>query len=395
MAAEYEWLEAILEDTKTSESPVRFKLWSALWTVGAVTKRNVYVRLGGIMKLYPNMYVMLIADSGLGKQFPITMATQLLKHAAVTRVVKGRNSIEAIIETIGRGITLENGMVIKNAEAACISGEFSNLLIDNPQALTILTQLYDTESLDEWPNTLKKGKDNLKNVFLSLLTATNMEHYNDKIQEKDIQGGFIARTICINESHVEVLNSLMEEGIDIDWARHAWRLTQIAKLSGVMKIDDDAQVLYNEWYYPFHKKLPNDKTGFSRRVRAHILKVAMCLSLIESDDMLISKRHMTDAMDLCLKIMDDIMRTGRRSGKSKYRGHYAIVTTELIKCANFSMTRREMLNKHLNDFTEREFNETISTLTQANIVEHCDIDGETGIKLTERCVDELLEGKGD
>lgn len=346
------------------------------------------------MRLYPNLYVMLIAESGLGKQFPITMATKLLKESACTRPIIGRNSIESVIEVLGRGVTLESGVVIKGAEGAAISGEFANLLIDNPQALTILTQLYDTESLDEWPNTLKKGRDNLKNVFLSLLTATNMEHYNDKIQEKDIRGGFIARTMCIHEERIDVLNSLMEEGVDIDWSKHGKRLVEISKLEGVMKMSASARELYDSWYYPFYKNPPPDKTGFVNRVRAHIIKVSMILSLIERDDLIIDKKHVTDAMDLCFKVMEDITEVGKKSGKSKYRSQFALIMTELLKAPNYSMRRHELLNRNLNEFTGKDFNETIGTLVESKIIEHVMIGEDVGFKLTERCVKEL-EGKGE
>ena len=387
---EYAALEALLEDTKDSESPVRFKLWAYLFVIGAITKRSIYYRLKGILKLYPNLYVMLIADSGFGKQFPITMAAKLLRTLNITRNIVGQSSIQGIIDPLlSKVITLENGVIIRNAEGAVISNEFSNMLITDPQALTLLTELYDTDSLDLWEKTLVKGSVRLRNVFLSFLTGTNLEHYNDKVQEKDIRGGFIARTLCINETEIGTLNSLMDEGPDIDWEKHCVRLRSIAALSGPMSMSPAAKKLYDSWYYPFYRDPPVDKTGWVNRVRAHIIKVAMCLSLIERDDLVIESHHIQDAMDFCFKVMRDVDTIAKKSGKSKYRSQYAIITMELIKAPGHMMKRQRLLNKHLGEFTWKEFAETIETLVQGGYIENIEIDNEAGIKLTAKHIEEL------
>src|SRR6267142_3354814 len=387
---EYTALEALLEDTKDSESPVRFKLWAYLFVIGAITKRSIYYRLKGILKLYPNLYVMLIADSGFGKQFPITMATKLLRTLNITRNIIGQSSIQGIIDPLlSKVITLENGVIIRNAEGAVISSEFSNMLVTDLQALTLLTELYDTEHLDIWEKNLVRGQVRLRNVFLSFLTGTNLEHYNDKVQEKDIRGGFIARTLCIHETEIGALNSLMEEGPDIDWEKHCGRLREISKLAGPMSMSRDAKQLYDNWYYSFYKDPPVDKTGWVRRAREHVIKVAMCLSLIDRDDLIITKEHIADSMDFCFKVMKDVVNIAKKSGKSKYRSQYAIITMELIKAPGHMMKRQRLLNKHLGEFTWKEFAETIETLVQGGYVENVEIDGEAGIKLTAKHIEEL------
>lgn len=387
----YTWLDELLDATKESESPLRFKLWAALYAIAASTKRKVYLNMRGMWKTYPNLYVMIIAESGLGKQFPVSMVNKLLRGTGAVRVVAGRNSIEGIIETVGKAATLPSGTVIKFAEAAIISDEFANLLVDNTSAMTILTQLYDTDSLDVWDNTLRKGQDRLRNVFINLFAATNMEHFNNRIQEYDIKGGFIARTICIHETEVGTLNSLMGIGTDIDWSVFCKRLIEISQLSGEFTMTKDAQLLYDAWYYPFHKEKHNDKTGFVNRVRTHILKVAMCLTLIERNDLIIEEKHVHDAMDLVLPVIDDVVVISRQSGKSKYKSHYAVIIQELMRAPHHMVRRRELLNRHRGEFTAKELNESIETLIQGGNIETVTIDEELGYRLTQRAREELKQ----
>lgn len=386
----YEWLEGLLEATKEAESPVRFKVWAALYTISVVTKRKIWLNMRGLMKTYPNMYIMIIAESGLGKQFPITMATKLLRLSGVARVVSGRNSIEAVIESIGKAVTLESGNVIKFAEAGIISGEFANLLVDNTSALRILTELYDTDALDIWDNTLRKGTDRLRNVYLSMFAATNMEHFTGRVSESDIKGGFISRTICVHETEVGKLNSLMgDDVLEVNFSKFAERLKEISKLSGPMRMTKEAQDVYDKWYYPFHNNKYNDKTGFVNRVRTHILKVGMCLSLIERDDLLITEKHIVDAMELVFPIMDDILVISRQAGASKYRSHYALIIQELIRSPLYAMKRKDLLNKHRGEFTARDLNEAIDTLVQGGSVEVVDIEEEIGYKLTKSAQEDV------
>lgn len=389
----YEWLASLLEATKESESPVRFKLWAALYCVGAASKRKVWLNMGGLMKTYPNLYVMIIAESGLGKQFPITMATKLLRLSGVVRVVSGRNSIEAIIESVGKAVTLESGSVIRFAEAGIISGEFANLLVDNTSALTILTELYDTDALDIWDNTLRKGQDRLRNVFLSLFAGTNMEHFTNKIQEYDMKGGFIARTICVHETEAGNLNSLMEDAEEIDFSMYAERLREISKFAGPMTMNKQAKTTYDAWYYPFHKMKHSDKTGFVNRVRAHILKVSMCLSLIERNDLLITEKHVADAMELVLPIMDDIGVISRQSGGSKYKSHYAIIIKALMNSPYYMVKRKELLTKYRGDFTAKDLSESVETLVQGGSVEIITIEDEVGYRLTKEAQDDIKKRK--
>jgi len=387
----YEWLDKLLNATKTSESPVRYKLWAALYAISVVTRRKVWLNMGGLMRLYPNMYIMIIGESGIGKQFPITMATKLIRLSGTARVVSGRNSIEAIIETIGKSTTLESGTVIRYAEAGIISSEFGNLLVDNTSALRILTELYDTDALDVWDNTLRKGQDKLRNVYLSMLAGTNMAHFTERVQEADINGGFISRTICIHETETSTLNSLMDEMEELDYSPFVERLREISKLAGPMNMTKDAKIFYDGWYYPFHKAKYSDKTGFVNRVRTHILKVAMNLSLIERNDLIITQKHIADAMDLVLPIIEDVVTISKQSGTSKYKSHYALIIQELMRNSHFEVKRRDLLNKHRGDFTAKDLTEAIDTLVQGGSVEIIRIEDDIGYRLTKESQAEIKE----
>jgi hypothetical protein len=388
-----------MEATEEAESPRSFIFWAYLFCISSVTRRNIYLRKGSIYKLYPNLFILLIADSGLRKQFPIDMANSLLMASSCCRVISGTNSIQGIIKTLSKSHTLENGTQIKGADGALLSDEFSTLLVDDPLALTTLLKLYDThagekaDGTNEWEKTLKSEKVKLRNIYLTLLGATNLDQFDSKVAEKDMRGGFMARTLSIVETKPAKLNSLLRPGIPIDYKSLSLRLREINRLKGEFVIDEPAIKLFDDWYHDFFSSPKQDKTGFLKRIHDHILKVAMCLSLSHKDELIIGLDEMYDAMDICLPLVDSSIEMGRSTGKSKYKTQTAIVIQAIIKAPEHKILRRKLIRDNFGEFTHKDLNEIIETLRQGGYIETCMIgpegEEEDGYKLTNRCEEEL------
>src|SRR6478736_4398036 len=91
------WLDKLLSQHNELESPTNFWLWGGLASISAVVKDNVWIDRQ-IYKLYPNIYVMFHAESGLKKGPPISMAKQLVRGVGGTRIISGRSSIQGILK---------------------------------------------------------------------------------------------------------------------------------------------------------------------------------------------------------------------------------------------------------------------------------------------------------
>src|SRR5438874_2133996 len=97
------WLDELLAQHAEVETPKNFWYWSGLATISAILKDNVYLDRGGSKdyRLYPNIYVMLYADSALRKGPPVSLAKNLVKKVNNTRVISGRSSIQGILKELG------------------------------------------------------------------------------------------------------------------------------------------------------------------------------------------------------------------------------------------------------------------------------------------------------
>src|SRR5258706_15849366 len=95
---------AFIQFTAAYESPTSFWRWSSYALVAAILRDNVYFE-HGLFKTYPNIYVILLADSAeyrKGGSFPLV--TELLLHEEIrnTKIIQGRNSVQAVIDDLSQ-----------------------------------------------------------------------------------------------------------------------------------------------------------------------------------------------------------------------------------------------------------------------------------------------------
>src|SRR6266516_8035161 len=130
------WLDEILLSHEEVESPKSFWYWSALATISAIVKDNVYLNRGGLYKLYPNIYVMLHADTGMKKGPPVNFARDLVKRVNNTKLIHGRSSIQGILKELQcSGYTLPGGKIVnqKSVGFYCAS-EFASSMVEDRAA---------------------------------------------------------------------------------------------------------------------------------------------------------------------------------------------------------------------------------------------------------------------
>src|SRR5689334_10969018 len=245
------WIDQVVNSTVEAESPERFYYWAALSSLSAVARKSVYLDRY-YYKLYPNIYVFLIARSGLRKSNPVTLAKKVVILAGNTKVISGRNSIQSVLKDIGKAFSTESGEVVKDAHAFMVSGELASFLVKDPDGLTILTDLHDTHANEpEWKNSLKtQGTDTLRNPCITLLGASNQEHFRDAVPPNAIGGGFIARTFIVMENHRRTINDLMDKPqIVPDMEELSCYLKEVAKVKGEFQIQKEARAFYRNWYH--------------------------------------------------------------------------------------------------------------------------------------------------
>lgn len=366
------WIAEVLRQTEEAESPRQFVYWAALASIAAVMRKNVWLDKH-LYKLYPNIYVLLIAKSGMRKAFPVSLAKRLVRATKMTRVIAGRNTVQAILQDLSLAYTQPQGGMITDAYGFLAAGEFSSFIVRDQDALTILTDLYDTHDHEpEWRNLLKSGSETLTNPCITMLGASNQAHLNDKLQEIDIDGGFVGRTLMIVGSEKYKHNPLvLKPDVALDVQGLAEYLKEIALLEGPFKWSEEGAALYTKWYMDFVQDEHEDDTGTTNRIHDHILKVAMLISLSKGKDLVLKGEDINDAIMSCMTFITNVKKTvlsGSTSGSTDLAGPTRLVMTRLLNAKDMAMSRKTLLQRVWPNIDAAVFDRVLDTLTQVGFI---------------------------
>lgn len=369
------WLDSLVAECSHVETPQSWLWWSFLSCISAAAGNNYHLTtLKGDLIYRPNLYIMLLGESGLGKGFPINRAKLLVDKAQVTRVIAGRSSIQAIVQELSRTRTAEGKAPITDSRGFIINGELSTAIIQDPDSLTILTDLYDGHYNPEWTNLLKgDGAEKLKNPYITALFGSSPAHFYDSIPQANIEGGYIGRNLIIFEEKrsqdVDLLDTgEVKEGDKFDeyiTPKYVPHLQKINQKKGQLKPSDEARELFNAWRRKWRASQTYDKTGFLNRVPDHVLKVSMCLSLAEWDfNGEIEQYHIESAIEKVTSLVYANKRTTEGRGPDPLAAATKLVLDYLIAAENQTMNRKQLLWKGYGSYNSYTLDQIMENLTE-------------------------------
>jgi len=351
------FVDSLVAECSHVETPHSWLWWSFISCISAAAGNNYYLTtLKGDLIYKPNLYIMLLGDSGLGKGFPINRAKLLVTKANVTRVIAGRSSIQAIVQELSRAKTVEGKPIISDSRGYVVNGELSTAIIQDPDSLTILTDLYDGHYNPEWNNMLKgDGTEKLKNPYITALFGSSPAHFYDSIPQANIEGGYIGRNLIIYEEKrsqdvdlldVESGESDKDKFDEYIIPKYVPHLEKVFKHKGKLVPTTEARELFNTWRKKWRSSQTYDKTGFMNRVPDHVLKVAMCLTLANYDFTgEISELDIEDAITKVTNLVYASKRTTEGRGPDPLAAATKQVLDYLLAAIGQELSRKQLLWK--------------------------------------------------
>jgi len=369
------WIDDILLQRSELEAPIQFWFWSSITAISAVVKDSVWLNMIDLYKLYPNIYVMLHARSGLRKGPPVNMAKRFVKAINNTHIITGRSSIQGILKEMGQSHTEPGGKIVNRAKAFICSSELSSSIVEDKVAADILTDLYDRiYNEGEWKSLLKMETFTLKDPTITMLTATNQVHSDDFFAKKDVQGGYFARTFIIYGDKRNAINSLvypLKNPID-DTSSIAY-LKELAALRGEFTPlhKCEAGEYYNEWYINFSNETEDteDETGTLNRFGDSVLKVAMLLALAKEPKLEIDLDSMKEAITHCTKLIGNMRKvTMGKKGQSTYVNQKILIINMFMKREPRIISRSMLLKNLSYHLNANELDEIMRGYDEGNMI---------------------------
>lgn len=367
------WIGKFCKAFDEVESPENFVYWSAIATLSAVAAPNVYINREGKFKLCPNVFIMFIAESGLGKGFPVYVSSHLVNMTGATRVISGRNTMASIIKELGTSETDEatGKPKFKDARGYVITGELTTLTQKSDDALSIFTDWYDKQWHDTWKNSTKvSGVDTLISPSITFLGASTPEHFLNTVPEADINGGFVGRILTVYAESRARFNPLIntEKEDTFPYTDLAMHLMELKHLKGGFSFSKPATKYFTEWYYMIRGKKIYNPTGTVNRLPDNVLKIAMCLSMSRGTDMIISLDDIEEAINKCMELTIDSRRLTEGKGTDELAEGTKLVMHTLLKVEGHRISKSKLLQMHYGTFDVMKLDRIIATLEASGTI---------------------------
>lgn len=346
------WIDDVLLECEHVETPRSWLWWSLCCSISAAMANNYYlVTLKGAVIYKANIYVLLLGESGLGKNFPVKLSRRLVDRADVTRVIAGRSSIQAIIKELSLAKSREHKGPISDSRGFVVNGELSTAIIKDPDSLTILTDLYDGN--DNWVNLLKgSGAEKLKDPYITALFGSSHSHFYESVPQVNIEGGYVGRNLIIEEQkRYKDTDLLDEDDGEVDensfpFAKFIPHIEKIAAEGGRLIPNADAKALFNSFRKSWRSKQLEDKTGFVNRVPDHILKAAMILCCADYENTrVITEAHIETAIERVVPLAYTTKKASEGKGVDPLAFQTKMVLDFLLQAPENTLRKKQLLTK--------------------------------------------------
>lgn len=299
------WINAYVNDyIIKQESPKQFHFWVAASVIAGTLRRNVWVDRGAY-KLYPNMFIFLVTESGACRKGAAMRAgLSFLREVKDVTIMYERMSLEGLLVRMDKCIRTKDGRTVPDGSIFIVADELSDLFGKSSFVLDLtsaLTSLYTCMARFEHA-TRNKGLVQVKNPTPCILAGTTPEQFGDIFPGLVKFSGFLGRTVLVTGRREQRVpkaeyNVRMQQDLYDD-------LMSISDLRGEIKLTKDAEKWFEDWYMALPDFPEHSLPAFHERKHDHLLKLSMVLSVAESDDMIIHRDHLETAL-VFLEIAED------------------------------------------------------------------------------------------
>lgn len=301
-----------MEYTSRQESPGSFHFWVAASVISATLGRRVWINRG-IYELFPNVYTVLVAPSGVArKSRAMSLGTNLVEDFEWMNVAADKTTPEALLASLDQDVNFDKqkaGETINinvDSHAFVRTGEMSVFLNKSSYTqgmVTILTHLYDCPPTFRYKTRTQK-EIILNNVSLTFLGATTPDWLAYNTPEEAFEGGFMSRVIFVFKGNRDRNFPIPQEPAEGHVEKLKQMIVEIRQnFKGPIPLSTEAIRYFNVYYKKVHEEYTEANSerlgGFIERKPDTLLKLATILSAAENPyEKMVAERHLRQANHL-------------------------------------------------------------------------------------------------
>lgn len=330
-----DWLASYLEYTSGQESPEVIHLWSAITVIAGALRRRVWLDRG-MYKIWPNLYVVIVADSAkLRKSVATGIAFAILREAVPDLAyIEDRVTPEGLVRHVNRISTVGQTQVSVDSSLFIYEDEIESLFgFDVPTSrrmATLLTRTYSCPDTYQH-TTVTGGHVEIRNPAFTILAATAPEGLD--VIPKESTGGLLGRLVIVVADSRRPAKPWPTPGPEDLRLKLVNDLAWISRLKGEARLSQEARDHFDQWYltvYGKHSFPTRALEAFHERIHDTAIKVAVILSVARRDDLVVRMDEMSRAISLVEGVMEAL------GGKPQWFsadeiGRFASRVTELLR----------------------------------------------------------------
>ena len=290
------WLTSYKDYIIKHESPDIFHFWVAVQMIATALGRGVWINRGAYI-VYPNQYVILVAKSGsCRKSVAMEIGLDLIDEVENTHILHERMTVEGLMDRLQRVLVLPNGRVVPDGSLLIHADELSNLFGKASyisDLLSFLTAAYTSKAKLDFL-TRSRSLTSVRNPCIGLLAGTTPDSMSEIFPSLTLVSGLIGRILLIvGERGERVSKPKLKKSLRSVLIHD---LIRISKLYGEMTITKETEAAFDSWYNAFPKDVSAELSTFYERKHDHVWKMAIIMSISESDEMIITHDHFLSAI---------------------------------------------------------------------------------------------------
>lgn len=299
------WINGFQEYARHMGLPALFKQWAAVSAVsGALERRCTLTTTLG--PLAPNLFVVLVSPPGVGKSVIIKNVSNFWSKTKGLVVAPSSMTRAGLIKFMldTKKVETEDNTLRVTHSVLCASSEFGNLVPAYENAwLNTLNDIYDCgEYFSDM--TRQHGELRLEHPHMVILAGTQPKYLDNLLPETAFGMGFTSRIIMVyagEKKYTSLFDRVERSGKLEEWLTED--MASIALLRGDFYLSPEAKDHWDSLApqgfqpIPTHSKLQH----YNARREAHMLKLMMCFSAAERNDLKITPSHIDSALKLLLE----------------------------------------------------------------------------------------------
>ncbi len=293
-----------------SEVPDMYHFWSAVSLLAATVEDRIWYEKFAHEKLFPNLYILLVGPSGLGKGTAISHALRLSDFAVTINKFRGRLTGAHLIDHLGKPRKDEAGNpIFINPKLWLVMDELKNDVSTNKKLvedfLYLMTEIYTAGNYTIQTGTRTWGEVKIERPIINWLAGTTENDLKWVITRELLDSGFTARTCFVfGDYNFDKRLPRIKYPHDYDdiFKHLCYRLWALQHTAGRMLITPAADAEVDKWYLT--RPAPDEELLASAWRRQHdlLLKFSMILSLADSGPLVMNRIHVMRAKEMVAKL---------------------------------------------------------------------------------------------